>query len=185
MKVYILIGCVGAGKSTCAEKLSVDEQAEVISADEIYKSLPIKKISTKPYDHNIRNKILQTMYKQMEECLNKDQSCVIDYTNMPTRRRHRFLTIAKRHDAEIVCKLLLVDKDKCLNQIIKREQSNVGSHKILEKEKTIDLYMKRIKKSYPSLKEGFNRIESYQNGELKSVSSRHNKKRYLNCNKQF
>ena len=183
MKVYILIGCVGAGKSTCAEKLRADEHAEVVSADEIYKSLPIKKISTKPYDHNIRNKILQTMYKRMEECLKQNRTCVIDYTNMPTRRRQRFLTIAKRHYAEIVCKLLLVDKDKCLSQIIKREQSNVGSHKILEKEKTIELYMRRIKKSYPSLKEGFHRIESYQNGELKCVTYRPIKKRYLNCNK--
>ncbi len=168
-KVFILIGCVGAGKTTCANKLKLEKNTIVISADEIYKTLPLKKISTKPYDHKIRNKILNKMYAELERNLSANINCVIDYTNMPTRRRHKFLMIAKRHSAEIVCKLLLVDKLTCLNQMLKRETNNSASHKIKDKETTIDLYFKRIKNNLPTLHEGFDVIETYYNGQLYSV----------------
>lgn len=171
-KVYILIGSVGAGKSTMASKLSAENGAKIISADEIYKKLPLKKISTKPYDHKIRNEILNRMYFELEQNLIAKRNCVIDYTNMPTRRRHKFLMIAKRHGAEIVCKLLLVDRLTCLNQMVERETNNLASHKIKDKETTIDLYFKRIKNSLPTLHEGFNVIETYRNGKLYDIKQK-------------
>lgn len=179
-KVYLLIGAVGAGKSTWAKQLNNENGAKIISADEIYKTLPVKKISTKPYDHNIRNHILQLMCNQLVQCLNTQTDCVIDYTNMPTKRRRRFLTIAKRNNAELHCKLLLVDKDTLLKQLNKREVENHASHKIKDKEKTIELYLKRINKSKPTLLEGFNVIETYINGVLIKTDNKKSTKRYIN-----
>lgn len=178
-KVYILIGSVGAGKSTMAEKLHSEQNVQIISADEIYKTLPVKRISTKPYDHNIRNEILNKICEELSSCLKNDIDCVIDYTNMPTKRRRRFLTIAKRHNACIICKFLLVDKDILLKQLIKRETTNLASHVILQKEQTVNLYLKRVAKSSPVLHEGYSMIETYQNGKLVDTKYHKNKKRFL------
>ena len=177
--VYVLIGSVGAGKSTMAGKLNAQNGAQIISADEIYKTLPVKKFSTKPYDYKIRNIILNTICCELEHCLTHKQDCVIDYTNMPTKRRKKFLTLAKRHKAKIVCELLLVDKQTLINQLNKREAENLSSHKILEKEKSVDLYLKRLKQSKPTLVEGFDVINTYFNGQMQQTKTKHNKKRYL------
>ena len=179
-KVYLLVGAVGAGKSTCAEKLNKEYGAKIISADEIYKTLPVKKISTKPYDHNIRNHILRIMCEELSMCLNNNIDCVLDYTNMPTKRRRKFLTISKRRGAELHCKLLLVDQQTLLKQLNKREAENHASHKIENKETTTKLYLKRIHRSKPTLLEGFNVIETYHNGELVSTSIKTPNKRYIN-----
>lgn len=178
-KVYILIGSVGAGKSTMATKLNKQHGAKIISADEIYKTLPVKKISTKPYDFKIRNIILNSICKELEQNLKAHKDCVVDYTNMPTKRRKKFLTLAKRHNAQIVCELLLVDKQTLINQLKKRETENLSSHKILEKEKSVDLYLKRLKQSMPTLLEGFDVINIYFNGAKQETKTKPITKRFL------
>lgn len=178
-KVFILVGAVGAGKSTWAEKLNREIGAKIISADEIYKTLPVKKISTKPYDHSIRNHILNIMCAELSKCLKNQIDCVIDYTNMPTKRRRRFLSIAKRSGAKLHCKLLLVDKDTLLNQLYKRETENHASHKIENKETTVKLYIKRINHNKPTILEGFDIIETYYNGNLVEKTCKKPNKRYL------
>ena len=177
--VYILIGSVGAGKSTMAGKLNAEKGVKIISADEIYKTLPVKKISTKPYDYKIRNIVLNSICCELENCLKQNQDCVIDYTNMPTRRRKKFLTIAKRHNAQIVCELLKVDKQILINQLNKREAENLSSHRILEKEKSVDLYLKRLKKNSPTLSEGFDVINIYFNGTKQETKTKPTTKRFL------
>lgn len=179
-KVYLLIGAVGAGKSTCAEKLNKEFGAKIISADEIYKTLPVKKISTKPYDHNIRNHILRIMCEELSMCIDNDTDCVLDYTNMPTKRRRKFLTIAKRGGAELHCKLLLADQSTLLNQLNRRESEDHASHKIENKESTTKLYLRRINNSKPTLLEGFNVIETYYNGNLVETNVKKANKRYVN-----
>ena len=177
--VYIPIGSVGAGKSTMAGKLNAEKGVKIISADEIYKTLPVKKISTKPYDYKIRNIVLNSICCELENCLKQNQDCVIDYTNMPTRRRKKFLTIAKRHNAQIVCELLKVDKQILINQLNKREAENLSSHRILEKEKSVDLYLKRLKKNSPTLSEGFDVINIYFNGTKQETKTKPTTKRFL------
>lgn len=178
-KVFILVGSVGAGKSTMATKLNKQHGAKIISADEIYKTLPVKKISTKPYDFKIRNIILNLICKELEQNLKEQQDCVVDYTNMPTKRRKRFLTLAKRHNAQIVCELLLVDKQTLIKQLCKREAENLSSHKILEKEKSVDLYLKRLQQSKPTLLEGFDVINVYNNGAKQETKTKLPRKRFF------
>lgn len=178
-KVYILIGAVGAGKSTWAERLNKESGAKIISADEIYKTLPVKKFSTRPYDHNIRDHILRIMCNELTDCLNRQTDCVLDYTNMPTKRRRKFLTIAKRQGAELHCKLLLVDLPTLLKQLNKRETENEASHKIANKEVTTKLYLKRINANKPTMLEGFDVIETYHNGTLVETNIKKPTKRYI------
>lgn len=178
-KVYLLIGSVGAGKSTMAEKLRTENSVKIISADEIYKTLAVKKISTKPYDYKIRNIILNRICEDLQCCLINDEDCVIDYTNMPKIRRRKFLTIAKRHHANIICIFLLVDKDILIKQLYHREATNSSSHKIVNKEQTVKLYLARVKKNQPSLQEGYNCIETYKNGQLLSTRQGKRRKRFL------
>lgn len=101
MRVDILVGNIGSGKSTIARKLMNQHGSVVINMDDIQSSISCGEYGR--YDNKKKG-----VYRAMEEAallqaLEDGLSVCIDRTNMDHERRKRFINIAFEYTGDIYC----------------------------------------------------------------------------------
>lgn len=137
MKVVILVGLVGSGKSTFAEKMEI-EGYKIINQDIL----------------GSRDKCLD----MMESYLIRGKDIVVDRTNINKKQRLYFTSLAQYYGAEIECINLIVDPKECLRRINDRNNHpTISVNMPIDKKRSI---IEQFQKSYerPELEEGFTRV---------------------------
>lgn len=164
--VYILMGVLGAGKSTRAKQISKETQSQIISYDEIRKEFIKVGIIPEVYDSKYNYIVFNEMYARLNILLENNVSAIFDHTNIPTEIRKPIIEIAKKNKAKIVGEILLVDDQTSLKRIHERELNDKNSHIIINKESAIKIVKERLKNGLPTIDEGFHEINTYFDGKL-------------------
>lgn len=95
MKITVLVGIPGSGKSTWVKE-SYDGNGEVLSSDAIREELyGDEAIQGNP------SEVFDELYYRMEECLKRDLDVVIDATSIGKRERYTTIKMAKQYNAEL------------------------------------------------------------------------------------
>ena len=100
MKLFILTGNVGCGKSAMATKLARKENGVVVNMDCLQEMIGGYVYGR--YDNGKKEIYQHAENEIIEKSLNSGFSVVIDRTNMDKKRRKRFIDHGKRHNAEII-----------------------------------------------------------------------------------
>lgn len=136
MKVYVLIGAPGVGKSTWSNK---QENAVILSSDKIRKELYNTNDLQEVQDNNHHTQVFDVLHKRLMQLVKEDKQDVIyDATNTNRKRRTHLYNEIKRvnETAEVVAVLFL----KPLATIL--EQNKNREHVVPEKD---------VKKKYVNL----------------------------------
>lgn len=147
MKLYILCGLQGSGKSTYAKKHQEIFQAEIISTDQIRKD----------YQPIAESEVFPTAFSLIKDCFQKGKNVIFDATNINKEARKRNLSgifsLINKAEIETICVCLKVDKDVCKSRVEKR---NTLDNEIYLPLEVID----RFNEDYedPTLSEGFDEI---------------------------
>ena len=85
VKLYVMSGVAGSGKSTIAETIAKDG-AIIVSSDKIRENLfATLDESVQNKEHN--RKVFEELYKQVQENLEKQRDVIIDATNLSQKKR--------------------------------------------------------------------------------------------------
>lgn len=143
VKLIIMCGMPGSGKSTYAEKLSKKENAWIASTDYIRKQL---------YGDETRNdepkKIFGRLFYRIGMALDKKKSIIVDATNVTIRDRKKFLQMFKGRYDRSVCVYVATDADEC-------KRRNAGRERVVP-DSAIDKFLEKLE--VPSKEEGFDEI---------------------------
>ncbi|QSF43440.1 AAA family ATPase [Paenibacillus tianjinensis] len=141
-KLIMLAGLPGSGKGLYAEGLSVNENAKILSSDNIRVELCGNE------DCQDKNtEVFELLYKRAKEHLNNNKNVVIDATNISSKRRIHNVGEFKKHVLE--CHYLDTPFGICLQR--DRNRSRTVGYGVID----------RMYKSLqvPSLNEGWNDIK--------------------------
>ena len=138
MKVIILVGNIGSGKSSLSALLK--PTYEIVNQDFI----------------GNRKDCMNIMRRHLQQCKN----VVIDRTNISREQRAYFLNIAKDHQAEISCVLFQIPVIECIKRVKARKE-----HKTIPfgtPDVKIEEIVKKFSDSFedPDYLEGFDSIHS-------------------------
>lgn len=104
MKLIVMIGISGSGKSTVAAELAMAYNAPIVSADEvrrvIYGSADIQ---------GDGQEVFREVFAATAYFLSEGSNVIIDNTNTTVHARKTLLNIAKRYNAEMVAYLIECD----------------------------------------------------------------------------
>lgn len=146
MKVYILVGNIGSGKSSWAK-----EKRDL----EITKDPPGTIGTLYPQIINqdtegSRDKCLELA----DVFLTRGHEIIIDRTNINKFQRSNFINLAKKYNAEVHCIEFVADKKLCLERVLNRKDHPTIKNMSEEKIKSI---IERFFKQYevPEMSEGF------------------------------
>lgn len=93
----MLVGLPASGKSTLAEKLSKEENAVILSSDEIRKEL-LNDVNSQ--DHNVQ--VFEVMNSRTKELLLKGKNVIYDATNINRKRRMHLINHEIKADEKVV-----------------------------------------------------------------------------------
>ncbi len=116
MKLIIINGPSGIGKSTVALKVAETMDAVLIDIDELRRSIPNYREDKK----NSLNLAYQETTKKIEECLNSGKSVVIDKTITNEDVINLFIETGKKFKAQIFEFILFADKNITKDRADKR-----------------------------------------------------------------
>jgi predicted kinase len=100
-----------SGKSTYAQKLAQNENAIIVSSDEIGAGLGLINEPNSPEVFNI-------MEQKASEYLRKGQNIILDATSLTKKRTNRWIQLAKRFKAEAICVFIILAQEnlRCLSR---------------------------------------------------------------------
>lgn len=148
-KVFIMKGISCSGKSTYAQKLSQDENAIIISSDEIGIELGLENEPNPPEVFNI-------MEQRASEYLRKGFNIILDSTNLTKKKTNRWVQLARRFKAKAICVFVNID-DEQLNKQMKERINTRWKTKSMKDMENIKFRMKTILQ-VPTLCDGFDDI---------------------------
>lgn len=150
MKVNLLVGNIGSGKSTIARKLMNLEGGVIVNMDSLQQSIHGGEYDR--YDNNLKQVYNATEESIIESALKEGRNVHIDRTNMDAKRRKRFIDLAMQYTNNIVCYDFGPGDDVFL---MRRQKQNRGIMPTQWK-KVFDF----MKSSYgkPAIEEGFSSI---------------------------
>lgn len=140
-KFVMLIGLPGVGKSTIAEKISKEENAIILSSDELRKELLGNEESQ---DKN--GFIFEEMHRRARQYLKSGKNVIFDATNINSKRR--IATLQQMPECEKICYYLSASYETCVCRNWERER-NVPEEVIERMYKTLQI---------PMYHEGWNKI---------------------------
>ena len=127
-KFYMMIGIPGAGKSTIAEKIALNEPAIIVSSDvvrgELYGNESVQGDPAK---------VFRIVHENVKHYLSKGCNVIMDATNINSKKRVAFL-----HEVNKVCPdclkiavVVVADQDTCVSRDLFRKRT-VG-HEVIER----------------------------------------------------
>lgn len=124
--VFIMMcGLPGAGKSVMAAKLAQEYGAKLISTDEICREL----YHTVQVESRQKQKVYEIAYQRIQEAIEMERPIVYDSENVSLKKRKAILTDPVRKTYRLICKLLAVPYEICVEQDRKHPDS-VGEETI-------------------------------------------------------
>lgn len=153
-KVFIMKGISCSGKSTYAEKLAKEENAIIISSDDIGTSLGLKNKPNPPEVFNIMEQKAITHLQQHE-------NIILDATNLTRKKTNRWVQLAKRMKADAICVFINIDDQQLEKQMEQRIQSR-WTHMSMKEMKNLQFRMK-TSLQVPTLCDRFDDILLIQN----------------------
>lgn len=100
-KFFMMVGLPASGKSSFAEIIAKEHNAEIFSSDAIRQEL-LKIIN---YQDN-NELVFKTLHERVKKCLAEGRNCIYDATNINWKRRRAFLNEIKKYNCEkhaVVC----------------------------------------------------------------------------------
>ena len=147
-KIIIMVGCPGSGKSTEAKKIwTANPEFKYLSSDALRAEL-----GTGEDDQSVTPLVFSTLRRRLEHCLRRNESVIIDATNLSVKDRKIYVEIAKNFNVEIEAYVLVQPKSILLERTKKRGEGggrNVPEH-------IIDRMLQKC--VAPTMTEGFSKI---------------------------
>lgn len=133
IRFVMMVGLPCSGKSTYAQKIAKEYDANIHSSDAIREELTG---DINNQDHN--NEVFQTLHKRIKEDLRNGKSCIYDACNVHYKERMAFLRELKNIPCHKECVLMATPYRWCLERSVKRERK-VPEHVIKRMYKSIDV----------------------------------------------
>lgn len=114
---WMLIGLPCSGKSTYAQELAEEYNANIRSSDAIREELTG---DINNQEHN--NEVFQTLHKRVKDDLRNGKSCIYDACNISYKQRMAFLRELKNIPCEKQCMLMATPYEWCIERNVKRER---------------------------------------------------------------
>jgi predicted kinase len=124
----MMVGLVGSGKSTQAQKLSEKYDANIHSSDAIREEL-----SGDINNQDINDLVFRTLHKRIKEDLRNGKNCIYDATNIGYKRRMAFLRELASIPCEKICVLMATPYKECL-------KNNTNRSRVVPKEVVQRMY---------------------------------------------
>ena len=154
-KFIMVVGLPASGKSTLAEKLKEEYNAEIISSDNLRKELYNDEQNQ---EHN--GEIFNEMMKRTIAYLKKNKNVIYDATNINSKRRINICSQVSKYVDEKICYLLTTSYELCIKRNNERER------------KVPDEVIKRMLYNFntPSIYEGFTKVVVVHSDEQKRLA---------------
>ena len=147
----ILVGCPASGKSSYAEQVFCkNPHTIIISTDKIREEL-----LGNESNQQSGNLIFETAYNRVRSALKLGLTVIFDSTAAKHKYRENLIKISKEYNSEIICYYFNTPLETCLIRNNKRKR-------YVAEEILCNIYF-NIKKSPPSLAEGFDEIKVVEN----------------------
>lgn len=144
IKVYIMSGIPGSGKSTAAHKIAgQDANIEVFSSDDIRQEL-----FGDPSCQLYPQLVFEKLYSRAREAISAGKDIIIDATNLKPKVRKNVMRQFKDYDCEFIGVAVERKLDVCLRQNDSRDRH--VPHDVIK-----GMYRKYVR---PSIDEGFSEI---------------------------
>ena len=115
--LYMMIGLPCSGKSTEAQRLAKNYNANIHSSDALREEL------TGDINNQENNSLVfQTLHNRIKEDLRNEKSCIYDATNINYKKRMAFLQELKNIPCEKICVLMATPYDVCLKRNASRDR---------------------------------------------------------------
>ena len=118
MKLIMLVGLPGSGKSTKAEEFR--RQGYIIHSPDVIRN------ELNLHSNDDTQKVYDILHEHILADMNKGKDIVYDSTNLTRRRRLKFLNLIRKYDYEKICHVLLTPLDLCKE----RNSQRVGYSKV-------------------------------------------------------
>ncbi len=155
MELHVLIGAPGAGKSTFAKNMKVENPDIVILNLDSLRA----EFGTGEEDQSVNQQAYDAMIYRLYRALEENKSIVVDATNMDRQTRKRFVKIGKKHNATLIAHVLIVPREVLIERNRIRGENggrNVG-------EGVIDMMLNKY--FPPTLEDGFDKVNFIDNNK--------------------
>lgn len=116
-KLYVMIGLPASGKSTIAKEIAKQENAEIISTDELRKEL-LNDINSQ--ENN--NLIFTEAENRLKANIKNGKNVIFDATNINYKKRRHLLNRFNKYNVEKIAILVATPYEECLERNAKRER---------------------------------------------------------------
>lgn len=113
----MMVGLVGSGKSTQAQKLAEEYDANIHSSDAIREEL-----SGDINNQDINDLVFRTLHNRIKGDLRNGKNCIYDACNISYKRRKAFLEEIKNILCEKICVLMATPYEECLRNNANRDR---------------------------------------------------------------
>lgn len=147
-KIILMVGCPGSGKSTEAKKIwEKNPEFKYLSSDALRAEL-----GSGEEDQSVTFLVFSTLHRRLEHCLRRNESVIVDATNVSVKDRKTYIEIAKKFNVEIEAHVLVHPKSILLERNKKRGEG--GGRNVPEF--VIDRMLSKF--TMPTIAEGFSKI---------------------------
>ncbi|ABV67399.1 conserved hypothetical protein [Aliarcobacter butzleri RM4018] len=154
-KLYLMCGKMASGKSTLSKKLAKENNAILLSEDEILKKLYPNEIKTIEDYIKYSSRLKNMLREHIIELLKKENSVVLDFPANTINQRDWFKKIIEEANIEHEMFYVKRSDEICKNQLKKRNE-NLSKDEPLIDEATFDAITKYFQE--PNDNEDFNII---------------------------
>jgi len=116
LKVYILCGPPGSGKSTWSKEFIKDAPLTRRVCPDEFRA----KLGWGEGDQSVSHLAFQASYNALRHYLSLGLNVIVDATNMHCKGRKEFINIAREFDAYVVAMVFELDKETLLQRVQKR-----------------------------------------------------------------